>query len=179
MKKIIRIMIIILVLFVAWIGADRILNIKIIDYNETSNALWIKKSVWVNIPKEQWIKINHKQFKPYQAFLNVEGYHSFMNTWDNTIASQISYSYKNVGEADSKTIEITEYVKQYEFDNIHKITYEDTVDNVHILFGNFGNNEQVLQLTKNDKTVNIRFYKGHINKLKPLFECIFEDVKNS
>lgn len=177
MKKATKIITLIILLFVVWIGVDRYMNIKSTPYNHNSYSVRINDSIYVKIPDEQWIEIDHQKFKPYQAFLNVEGYNFLLNKWENTVSSYISYAYKNKGEADSRTIYITEYVKPYEYNNIHEVTYEDTIDNIHIIFGNLGNMEHVLQLTKNDKTVSIEFYKGDINQLKPLFESIWEDIK--
>lgn len=177
MKKATKIITLIILLFVVWVSVDRYMNIKSTPYNNDAYSVRINDSTWVKIPNEQWIEIEHDKFKPYQAFLNVEGYNFLLNTWDNTVTSHISYAYKNTGEADSRRIYITEYVKPYEHYDIHEITFEDTIDNVQIIFGKIGNNEHVLQLTKNDKTVCIQFYKDDINQLKPLFESIWEDVK--
>lgn len=178
MKRIGMIIAFIVLLFVGWIGVDRFSNIESHLYHEKSVLLLLDDSVWVNIPDEQWIEIDHKQFRPYHAALNVEGYRSYLHTWENTISSTISYTYNDSGE-EPIPLYISEYVKPFEYNNIQKVTYEETMDGIHVIFGNLNNTFQVLQLTKNDKNVNIEFYKGDINKLTPLFESIFEDVKNN
>ena len=127
MKKATKIITLIILLFVVWIGVDRYMNIKSTPYNHNSYSVRINDSIYVKIPDEQWIEIDHQKFKPYQAFLNVEGYHSFLNTWENTISSSITYAYRNDGEADSRQLEITEYTKPYELHNIHQVIYEEMI----------------------------------------------------
>lgn len=177
MKKIIAIFLFLIVLFVGFVFVDRYNNVRVESNDNGTYSMTIHKGILVDIPKEQWINIDRNQFKPMHALLYVDNYNSILHKWENTYQSLISYSYKNEEKEFYKTLHIYETVKEYEIADIRHLIYEDTIENVQITFGSKTHTDYVLKLSKDDKIVNIEFYKDDIDELKPLLESIWNDIK--
>ena len=177
MKKIVKILIALILVFVALLTYDRYKNVNVENNDNGTTALFFGEGIFVKIPEEQWIEIDREEFKPASIHLFVEKYNPIFHTWDNTLQSLVTYHYLDPKTSFTNTLFISESVAPYEMANIRQVLYENTIDNVEIIYGSQTHTDYVLQLTKDEKIVNITFDIDDLNYLMPLFESIFEDIK--
>ena len=177
MKKIVTILIVIILVFFASLTYDQYKNVYVENNDNGTTALFFGEGIFVKIPEEQWIEINREEFRPASIHLLVENYNPIFHTWDNTLQSLVTYYYLDPETSFANSLVISESLAPYEMENISQVLYENTIDNVEIIYGSKTQNDYVLQLSKDQKIVNIDFNVKDLSYLMPLFESVFDDIK--
>ena len=182
MKRIIKVIVAIVLSFVAVVLIDRHVHVSKYGEYEERTYIHVNPTLLTRAPKGTWMNLEEFDMDIFIVSLVVDDYNPLFKTWKNEYECSAVWQYKgNYGEPYTFQIIESNTIFEANMVNMHETTSSKVIDNVIVNYHipSMAENDKnfVLELKTEEKIVKLSFLYDHLEQFYPILEMLWNEIQ--